>query len=237
MKKLNKKIVLFLDGDQAGKQANIKLSLALLSQNIELEIINHSLEMDPDEICQKDGEISQIIIQSKEDPYLFILNHFKKEWEIRDNPQSINNFIRQIANLFQGFEKKTQIFLIEKISLFIGWDKEEIKEIYYEKSSIESSNGFFLEDAVLKKELTIIAYCYQNRHYWIILRQQGYKFTKEKARYFYQILDNFYKNNWAEEFPIEHNKINTMGGLRSSISDLNKKFSEENFRQVIDIKA
>ena len=43
LKELKKKIILFLDGDSAGKQAAIKITISLLAQNIECEIINHSL--------------------------------------------------------------------------------------------------------------------------------------------------------------------------------------------------
>jgi len=76
LKKLKKKIILFLDGDAAGKQATIKLAIALLAQDVECEVINHSLSLDPDEICrQKKEELTQIF-QKKEDPYLYVLQHF-----------------------------------------------------------------------------------------------------------------------------------------------------------------
>jgi len=117
LKKLKKKIILFLDGDSAGKQATIKIALVLLAHDIECEVINHSLSLDPDEICrQKKKELVQIL-QKKEDPYLFILQHFSQAWEIRENPQSISNFIRKIASLFKNFPVKVQEFLVEKISL------------------------------------------------------------------------------------------------------------------------
>ena len=79
LKKLKKKIILFLDGDAAGKQATIKLAIALLAQDIECEVINHSLPLDPDEICrQKKQELAQIC-QKKEDPYLYVLQHFAQK--------------------------------------------------------------------------------------------------------------------------------------------------------------
>jgi DNA primase len=76
LKELKKKIILFLDGDSAGKQATIKMTVSLLAQDIECEIIDHLFTLDPDEICrQKKKELNQII-QQKEDPYIFILRHF-----------------------------------------------------------------------------------------------------------------------------------------------------------------
>lgn len=117
IKKLKKKIILFLDGDPAGKQATIKIALALLACDIECEIVNHSLLLDPDEICQQKPEELIRILQNKEDPYFYILQHFAQAWEIRENPQSVQNFIRKIAKLFKSFSSKVQEFLIEKISL------------------------------------------------------------------------------------------------------------------------
>ena len=117
IKKLKKKIILFLDGDPAGKQATIKITLALLACDIECEIINHSLFLDPDEICQQKSEELIHILQKKEDPYFYVLQHFAQAWEIRENPQSVQNFIRKIAKLFKSFSGKVQEFLIEKISL------------------------------------------------------------------------------------------------------------------------
>jgi DNA primase len=116
LKKLKKKIILFLDGDLAGKQATIKIALALLASDIECEIINHSLSLDPDEICQQKREELAQILRKKEDPYLYILQYFFQTWEIRENPQSVQNFIHRIAELFKNFSAKVQEFLIEKIS-------------------------------------------------------------------------------------------------------------------------
>lgn len=119
IKKLKKKIILFLDGDSAGKQAAIKIALSLLACDVECEIINHSLSLDPDEICRQKQEELICILQKKEDPYFYILQHFAQAWEIRENPQSIQNFIRKIAKLFKDFSSKVQDFLIEKISSLI----------------------------------------------------------------------------------------------------------------------
>jgi DNA primase len=79
LKGLKKKIILFLDGDSAGEQAVIKIVISLLAQDVECEVINHSLSLDPDEICrQKRIELNQIL-QQKEDPYIFVLRHFIQE--------------------------------------------------------------------------------------------------------------------------------------------------------------
>jgi len=78
LKKLGKKIILFLDGDQAGKKATVKIALDLLVQDVECEIISHDLNCDPDEICRSHQEKLSSILQKKEDPYSFLLKHFQQ---------------------------------------------------------------------------------------------------------------------------------------------------------------
>lgn len=193
IKKLKKKIIIFLDGDSAGKQATIKIALTLLACDIECEIINHSLSLDPDEICQqKQGELT-CILQKKEDPYFYILQHFAQVWEIRENPQSVQNFIRKIAKLFKNFSSKVQDFLIEKISSLIRWSQTEVKEVYFAEQKKEAETSHKLTETNVKtKEKYLLAYCCQSRRYWLTLQQAGYIFSQPENRYLYQCLHNFY---------------------------------------------
>ncbi|CAI2198648.1 15698_t:CDS:2, partial [Funneliformis geosporum] len=174
-------------GDVAGQQATIKIALALLAADIECEIVNHSLSLDPDEICQQKQEELTPILQKKEDPYLYILQYFFQTWEIRENPQSIQNFIQRIAELFKNFSGKVQEFLIEKPA--------EVKEIYFaaQKKPASKNNDYNLTEInSLTKEKYLLAYCCQNRRCWLILQQENYTFSQPENRYLYQIIHNFY---------------------------------------------
>ena len=165
LKKLKKKVILFLDGDSAGRQATIKIALSLLAHDFECEIINHSLSLDPDEICQqKQGELTQVL-QKKEDPYIFILQHFAQIWEVRENPQSVQSFIRKIAELFKNFPRKVQEFLIKKISSLTSWSQTEVKEAYFalQKKIVDETGHDLTETSAEKKEKYLLAYCYRNR--------------------------------------------------------------------------
>ncbi|CAI2161765.1 1323_t:CDS:2 [Funneliformis geosporum] len=72
---LKKKIILFLDSDEAGQEATINVAVKLLLKDIDCEIVINHYGSDPDEICrQKDKAAVQDIISVKENPYLFILN-------------------------------------------------------------------------------------------------------------------------------------------------------------------
>jgi DNA primase len=74
---LKKRIILFLDSDQAGQEATINVAVKLLLREIDCEIIKNNHLGDPDEICrQSDKESIQTILQNRENPYLFILNYY-----------------------------------------------------------------------------------------------------------------------------------------------------------------
>ena len=74
---LKKRIILFLDGDKAGREATINVSVKLLLREIDCEIIKNNFPSDPDEICRQQGQESiQNLLQSRENPYLFIINYY-----------------------------------------------------------------------------------------------------------------------------------------------------------------
>jgi len=74
---LNKRIILFLDSDKAGQEATVNVAAKLLSREVDCEVIKNNYQGDPDEICrQQNKENVQNILQIRENPYSFILNHY-----------------------------------------------------------------------------------------------------------------------------------------------------------------
>ncbi|CAG8549525.1 4753_t:CDS:1, partial [Racocetra fulgida] len=78
--RLKKRVILFLDGDRAGREATINIILALLENEIDCEVISHPYQVDPDEICcHHERETVLNILQTRQNPYLFILDyHFRQ---------------------------------------------------------------------------------------------------------------------------------------------------------------
>lgn len=77
LRQLKKRIILFLDGDKAGREATINIALSLLIGEIDCEIIKHDYQTDPDEICCKaNSETLANILHQKQNPYLFILDYY-----------------------------------------------------------------------------------------------------------------------------------------------------------------
>jgi len=73
---LNKRIILFLDSDKAGQEATVNVVAKLLSREVDCEVIKNNYQGDPDEICRQHKENVQNILQTRENPYSFILNHY-----------------------------------------------------------------------------------------------------------------------------------------------------------------
>ncbi|RDJ93321.1 hypothetical protein B4Q13_22690, partial [Lacticaseibacillus rhamnosus] len=60
------------------------------------------------------------ILQNREDPYSFILNHYFVKREIGNNPQRIIRFVNEMAETFRKFKPNIYDFLITKMSFLIG---------------------------------------------------------------------------------------------------------------------
>ncbi|CAH1757606.1 13440_t:CDS:2 [Entrophospora sp. SA101] len=74
---LKQRIILFLDSDKAGQEATISVATKLLLREVDCEVIKNDYSGDPDEICQQqDPESIKTILQSRENPYSFILNYY-----------------------------------------------------------------------------------------------------------------------------------------------------------------
>lgn len=80
IRQLKKRIILFLDGDTAGREATVNIALTLLTNEIDCEIINYPYFGDPDEICRHhEQEVVLNILQTHQSPYLFILNYYAQK--------------------------------------------------------------------------------------------------------------------------------------------------------------
>ena len=117
---LQKKIVLFLDGDKAGREATISNLVKLLLREIDCEVGGGDYKGDPDEICyQHSKESIQNLLKRRANPYLFVLDYYFSKWEVAENPQRITYFVREVAKIFQNFKLNVREFLIKKVNLLV----------------------------------------------------------------------------------------------------------------------
>lgn len=132
----DKKIVLFLDGDEAGQSASIKSAQFLLANNINVNIVNNKTKMDPDEILNQLGpnKINELINHSVDSlDFIFntlIIRHNVLSGE-QNNLTNISKFIREFNEYIKFAPTNVQEFYINKI-------KEKFK--YDASKDIESSS-------------------------------------------------------------------------------------------------
>ncbi|WBX36148.1 DNA primase [Mycoplasma capricolum] len=92
-KKHNLEVLLFLDGDDPGVQANIKISHQLLKQQINVKIIDNQTSYDPDELINNDLEYLKQIINKPTHPINYLIEKNWLKTDIND-PNQIEDFIK-----------------------------------------------------------------------------------------------------------------------------------------------
>ncbi|KLL02106.1 MAG: DNA primase [Mycoplasmataceae bacterium RC_NB112A] len=200
---LKKRIILFLDSDSAGQLATVNITLQLLKQEVDCEIVKPDYQGDPDEICcqisQKEEFDSfpaiQEILQKREKPYPFILRYYFEKWEIKENPQRIKNFISEMLLLFQDFKINIRHFLIEKISQLVNWKKEQV-EVYFFPRFFLVPHSFrvrhYGQRIIWALEKKIIFYCSQERFFWLSVLAKHYFFSHPLNRKNWRTIHHYY---------------------------------------------
>ncbi|MBX4210216.2 MAG: DNA primase, partial [Mollicutes bacterium PWAP] len=101
----NKKVYLFLDGDEAGINASIKSTEILLKENIDVFYVINKTKLDPDEIINKKGKKEIIEILNKSiDAFLPLINNKFRNFN-KDNFEDYYS-IKKWFNSFNFKNKK-----------------------------------------------------------------------------------------------------------------------------------
>jgi len=208
---LNKRIILFLDNDKAGQEATINVAAKLLSREVDCEVIKNNYQGDPDEICrQQNKENVCNILQTRENPYLFILNYYYDKWEVEVNPQRISRFVNEVAEVFRKFKPNIYEFLINKISSLTGWEKEEIEPhfIHWNFPSLHTHHLLinYGRELIEQKEKKIVYLCAKERTFWIFASEKSQFFLTKTNRTRYHDIYNYYMsspsyNSYLEKCP------------------------------------
>ncbi|QBF34966.1 DNA primase [Mycoplasmopsis phocirhinis] len=102
----NKTIIIFLDGDDAGQKATLKSAKFLLSNNIDVKIVQNHTSLDPDEILKKFGKEHLLqMINSAPDALDFIFNYYKTQHNLiaygNNSLNNIKNFVVDFNDYIQ----------------------------------------------------------------------------------------------------------------------------------------
>ncbi|WNE41887.1 MAG: DNA primase [Mycoplasmataceae bacterium] len=198
LKKLNKKIILFLDGDLAGIEASIKISTLLILNDIECEIIDNKGNDDPDDICKRENEIFDII-KKKRIPFLFIIKYYYEKLDVREDPQKVKTFISKIALIFNQFRKDIQEFIIRKLSVITGLSRYEVEFFYYKRNNYIEIKNLIYDEETNKLEESIIYNSCRSHLFWSLLQLENFIFKIPKNISMYNKVCEFYSKNLIAE--------------------------------------
>nr|VZK65319.1 DNA primase [Mycoplasma feriruminatoris]VZR75465.1 DNA primase [Mycoplasma feriruminatoris]VZR97793.1 DNA primase [Mycoplasma feriruminatoris] len=96
-KKNNLDVLLFLDGDDPGIQANIKIAHQLLKEKINVLVIDNQTKYDPDELVNNQPEYLKQIIDKPIHPINYLIEKLWNKVDAND-PNQIEHFIKKVLN-------------------------------------------------------------------------------------------------------------------------------------------
>ncbi|MGL4183719.1 MAG: DNA primase [Metamycoplasmataceae bacterium] len=142
-KLLNKKIIIFLDGDPAGQQAALKICTELIKAKIETSIIVNTYAKDPDEIINKYEESKEIIeslFANSISSFKFIINKIEENFDLK-NENNIMPFLQKIKKVIELAPEIIQKKIIKDISNKLSIDYLEIIKtlnLSYDKLNLDT---------------------------------------------------------------------------------------------------
>ncbi|QVK02353.1 DNA primase [Mycoplasma mycoides subsp. capri] len=142
-KRHNLDVLLFLDGDDPGVQANIKISHQLLKEKINVLVIDNQTNNDPDELVNNNVEYLKQIINQPIHPVNYLIEKLWNKVDTND-PNQIENFIKKVLNFI--FDLNNEILVETTINKLVELTKiseQTIKNNLIElKKQLKPNNSF-----------------------------------------------------------------------------------------------
>lgn len=233
LKRLAKKVIIFLDGDKAGIQATIKIAIILTLNNIECEVIENGSDQDPDELCKNENNDIFKIIKRTISPFLFVINYYYQTFEVEENHQRVGNFIMKVAAEFSQFRNDTQAFIIRKISILTRMSIAEVEKIYLIENNAKTEIKIIDQENenLSQVERAALYYCCRDRSTWSYLEGKGVMFFGKSSTLAYEKISDFYKSNQLATSFDEFEKDPFFSGLH--FSEINKRIAIEKILEAV----
>lgn len=196
LKSFGRRIVLSYDGDRAGQNANLKIGEMLLSEGLDVSVVDNSTELDPDEIISQYGKNALRDLEAKQISFIdFAMNFCKKQYNLDnydDRKQMtirMTNLIEKLSDEYDRDNYLQELYEITKIRKRISHNTSEIR--YNKTADITYSI-----DGLTKAEYLIIAQIAMSRKALdIYQRQLGCLLDDTDQRLAMLIMDDYRKND------------------------------------------
>ncbi len=199
LKKFVNKVILMFDNDKAGKEAVIRASKILLSQNIDV-YYSPLTEKDPDDLAKKGVKEVENQLNKSKDIFVFLLETLKEKNDIKEK-QKITKIYLELAS---HIPDKTKIgFLLDKLSKETGLNKnfltEELKKFIgreYSKGNKKSNTKVGINN-LTQNEILVLKALLENRDK--VLTKFKYFDKIESSEYFKSLLFSILNGQTEEE--------------------------------------
>ncbi len=196
LKSFGRRIVLSYDGDRAGQNANLKIGEMLLSEGLDVSVVDNSTELDPDEIISQYGKNALRDLEAKQISFIdFAMNFCKKQYNLdnyddrKQMPIRMTNLIEKLSDEYDRDNYLQELYEITKIRKRISHNTSEIR--YNKTADITYSI-----DGLTKAEYLIIAQIAMSRKALdIYQRQLGCLLDDTDQRLAMLIMDDYRKND------------------------------------------
>ncbi|WP_348736647.1 DNA primase [Spiroplasma endosymbiont of Ammophila pubescens] len=127
IKRLTNECLIFLDGDKAGINANLKAAIKLLSYNLKVKIVLNETQQDPDELVNSgQGELIHAMLANAQHPINFALDYFQNKFNLQA-ANELEEFINIVASLIKASPNQLeQELAVNNLVKITGISKETI---------------------------------------------------------------------------------------------------------------
>lgn len=236
--KKHKEIIIFLDNDQAGINATLKLIKIFIENDINLSIVNNKENKDPDEILNNQSKDKLLeILNSKIKLSQYIFDIFFNNIE-KDNFDLIKKRIIEVSKYYENFDDFKKLEIIKKISIQFDIDKNIIINYFEPKTNviqlkdnkqIENQNKLEKKKEPLNINKILIS-IWQNPIFLKMVTKENIYWPKAEYVKMYEEIKNFHEN----KIPLSR-KVHEF--IRDKEKQFNSKSSlpnnEEQFNELL----
>ncbi len=228
LKRLNSKVILILDSDNAGSSATLKVGDQMMQGNLDVYVVRLSGAKDPDEYIRKYGENALKDNINHAIKYMDYKIEALKEGKNLDNPQELTAYIKDVLESLKGADELEKEVTIAKICKDYGLDANIIrKNIASSPPVVEKKQEKEVKEKKNRYELAcnqvIYAMLLHKEYYQIFMNKLGYLDNKIERETVSLIGSYIKKNNNIDiagfiDFIVKYDKISEyVNGVISSL--------------------
>lgn len=226
IKRLTKNVILSLDGDQAGKQATIKIIESLRNEDFHIKVVNLPENRDPDEILETNGpEYLAGFIVNAINGFEFLLDYETRMTNL-NNYEEKKKFLIKMSSYIQNMDNQfDRDFYIDKIAKIANVALSIVESLLNNNQAptqaLKQWQGRFVKpakvvDKYMQAQQGLLYYMMQNKKLAKIYESKlGFMIDKS-----YQLIANYILDYYTRNEALD-------------IADFLEYLPDENFQKVI----